>query len=255
MKGSQSFGVCVYKNWIGNFVNSSINSLGIANSGIVVVKWLGNVSNSKININNNNSMGILSDNWIGNMYNTNISTKGLLTYGLWAGKWTGTVSKSNIYVDGYRTVGIYSNSSTKATIINSVVSAKKGVAIMISKTVKVYSTKAISMKGKDSIYIFGPILEIMGAYKYGKTSRNYYVKIKNYGENSSKTSYLTIKIGKYKKTVKFNGIKPNNEGIAKITLPKKYSTKKYLKYAKLTYYLGVKLQTLSFPINISILFK
>ena len=235
---SESFAVFVYKQWTGNFLDSNVSSLGISSYGILAMNWLGNISNSQMSLNNNHSCGIASDYWIGNMQNTNISTKGLLTYGVWAEKWTGIVSSSNIYIEGYRSFGFYSNSSTYGLIINSVISAKNGIGIMISKNIKVQSTKAVSIRGQDNIYVFGPILQIMAAYKKSKTSRNYYIKVHNYGEEASKTSYLTIKIGKYKKTVKFKAVKPGKYRIVKIVLGKKYSSKKHWKSAKVTYYKG-----------------
>lgn len=248
------------KNWKGDFINCNMSGKGTSNYGLVICNWVGkiskssfimekqfsscitvfeyfrcNISNSKFVLKGSESFGMMIyKKWIGNFVNSNISSFGGDFYGIFAEKWTGKISGSKIYVSGYRAIGVYSNSSTKATIYKSTISTKYGYAVMISKNVKVNSCKLTSAKDIPMIYVFGPRVEIYNINSYTK-SRNYYFKIINFGEFKSKTSYLIITAKGFKKTVKIKPIETGKIVKIKVVLPKKYSSSKYVKYAKIQY--------------------
>lgn len=195
----------------------------------------GNISNSKFVLKGSKSSGMMIyKKWIGNFVNSNISSSGGDFYGIFAEKWTGKIFGSKIYVFGHRAIGVYSNSSTKATIYKSTISTKYGYAVMISKNVKVSSCKLISAKDIPKIYVFGSRVDIYRINSYTK-SRNYYFRIVNFGESKSKTSYLIITAKGFKKIVKIKPIKTGKIVKIKVVLPKKYSSSKYIKYAKIQY--------------------
>lgn len=234
-KGTYNHGL-VAGNWTGKVYKSSFSmEKGFSSSIVVIGKLVANISYTKINLHDGyNSLGIFVGNWVGNLVNSNISSSGSYVYGVLTEKWTGKISGSKIYTNGYGAVGVYSNSSTKATIYKSTVSAKKGNAVIVSKYVKASSSTLVSAKGSPKVYVFGPYVEFYDVTNYG-TSRNYYFKITNYGESTSKTSYLIITAKGYKKVVKVKPIKAGKYIKIKVVLPKKYSSSKYIKYAKIQY--------------------
>lgn len=234
--GKYSYNYGVFSdNWVGNIYKSSFimekpNSLCVGPES-----FAGNISYSKFTVKGKESFGlIVYKKWTGNFINSNISSSGNDFYGIFAEKWTGKISGSKIYNSGYRNIGVYSNSSTKGTIYKSTISAKYGYSVMVSKNVKVSSSTLVSAKGVPKIYVFGPRVDIYDIRSKTK-SRNYYFRITNYGESKSKTSYLIITAKGFKKTVKIKPIKSGKTLKIKVVLPKKYSTSKYVKNAKIQY--------------------
>jgi len=210
LKSSQSCALYFEKNWIGNSFYNNITATGSESIGIFAKKWKGNLLNNKIIVSGSESNGIYAE------------------------KWTGKISGSKIYTNGKDSIGIYSNSSTKGAIHKNTIYAKKGFAVTISKNVKVTSSNLISNKGNPKIYVFGPRVDITEVSSY-PNSRNYDFRIENNGEYNSKSSDLIITTKGFKKTVKVNSIKAGKYINIKVVLPKKYSTNKILKSARILY--------------------
>ena len=234
LKSSQSYAL-VTGIWVGNFLNSDIGASGSGTIGIIAEKWTGNSSFSKFILKDSKSFAIMiNKTWIGDFLNSGISTSGSESFGIFAEKWTGKMSASKISTNGKDSVGIYSNSSTKATIHNNTIHAKKGFAVMVSKHVKVTSSSLISNKNHPKIYVFGPRIEL-DKISSENNSKNYFFRINNIGEFKSTTSFLIITTKGYKKTVKIKSIKAEKYIDIKVVLPKKYSTEKSLKKARILY--------------------
>jgi len=234
-KGSYNEGV-YHENWVGNIYKSSFVMEKSSSFCVGAIgTFTGNISYSKFVLKGSQSFGlIMYKKWMGNFVNSNITSSGNDFHGIFAEKWTGKISGSKIYNSGYRTIGVYSNSSTKGIIYKSTISAKQGYAVMVSKNVKVSSSTLVSAKNIPKVYVFGPRVDIYDITSYTK-SKNYYFRIKNFGESTSKTSYLIITANGYKKVVKVKPIKKGKYLKIKVILPKKYSTSKYTKYAKVYY--------------------
>ena len=221
-------------NWTGNIYKTSISTPGGA--GIVVLNWKGNISNSKIYFSGKKSFGIGAVNWTGNLYNSNILSvnKG---FGVFIDKWNGKVSNTIINIKGSPSCGFLANKSSRGTIFNSKIYAKKGSAILITKNVKIIKIKALSASSIENILIIGPRVYPESSQSYiNSKSLLYKIKVSNFGESKSKTSYLTFKYGKYKKEIKIKALKPGKSTIVKVLIPKSFKT--YKKRVTITYYNG-----------------
>jgi len=240
-----------------NFINSQIIGNGIFNYGLVSYNLTVNFQKSSVIFNKNQgygffvlnkltgdftntkivlqsaSMGIFSLKWTGNFINSNITGK-TASYGIYVDKWNGKISGSKMILSGATSAGLFSKNS-KGTIFKSTIHAKKGIAASVSKDVIVSGSSIISKKGKPDVYYFGPRMTILKISSYTK-SRTYSFKIVNIGESKSKTSYLQISTGKFKKNVKVKGINANRIITVKTALPKTYSTSKYKKAVKMIFY-------------------
>ncbi len=240
-----------------NFINSNIKGSGIYNYGIIsknlnvnfqkssialsknycsglfiLNKLAGNFTNTKISI-QSISIGIATYEWIGNFVNSEINGKSE-AYGISANKWNGKISGSKMIFTGSSSYGINSTNS-KGSIYKSTIHAKKGIAAAVSKYVKVSGSSMISKSGFPGVYYFGPRMIPLKVSRY-TNSRLYTFKIANIGESKSKTSYLTISAGKFKKTVKVKGISPGKLITVKVILPATYSSFKYKKVANMIFY-------------------
>lgn len=221
-------------NWKGNLHNSIlIMNKDNANSIGIVSKWTGNIINTQIHLKGKESIGIMASVWQGNLANVIIDTNQKNSFGIFADKWRGTFSKLNIFADKLGSIGIHSFDS-KGTVSNSNISAKNGLAILVSKNVKVINTRAISKKGTDNIYYFGPRLKL-GVVLGKQSSKVYNINVHNIGEFVSKAAKLTVSCDKYKKTLRIKPIRAGKFLSVKVVLPAKYATSKYRKHVKVEY--------------------
>lgn len=246
-KGIFNFAV-VSNKWIGNIYKSAISLSGKNSSGILVIsKWSGNISNTKIWLGKSGALGIFTSNWIGNLYKTNISSN-YSAGGILVNKWIGKLSEANINLKGKYSSGFYSNSSTKCIIFNSTIYAKKGTAVLVSKNIKLISTKIASFGGTNTILIIGPRLGIgnIKGYKNGDYFV-YYFKVYNFGEYKSKTSLLKLSYSKYKKILKIKPLNSGDYSTIKVKVPVKYS--KYKNSVELTYLDGSNKEITTMPLS------
>ncbi|MBZ9570252.1 hypothetical protein KQY27_01655 [Methanobrevibacter sp. TMH8] len=225
-------------NWTGNVYKSTL-SLFKFNSGIGVGKWFGNFSNSKIFL-GNRGLGIIGANWTGNLLNSNI-TSNKVAVGVFINKLNGKISNVIINIKGLNSYGLTLNSSSKGSISKSTIFVKKGQAVLIPKSVKISKVKVRSSKSWEDIAIIGPRVYAQRYVLYTNSkSLLYKFRVYNYGESKSKVSYLTLKIGKYKKTVKIKALKPGKPAIVKIIILKSYEKSKKTVYTTYTNAAGVK---------------
>ncbi|WP_297899848.1 hypothetical protein [Methanobrevibacter sp.] len=240
-----------------NFINSNVRGNGIYNYGVyannlntnfqkssitfsknycfgvfILNKLTGNFTNTKISMQSISS-GITSSEWIGNFVSSEISGKSE-DYGIYAKKWDGKISGSKIILSGSSSYG-FNSTNSKGSIYKSTIHAKKGIAAAVSKYVKVSGSSMISKSGFPGVYYFGPRMIPLKVSRY-TNSRLYTFKIANIGESKSKTSYLKISAGKFKKTVKVKGISPGKLITVKVILPATYSSFKYKKVANMIFY-------------------
>jgi hypothetical protein len=237
-------GLIYVGNWTGNIYKSTF-SLFKFNTGVLVNNWIGDFSHSKISF-ANGSAGIYINNWKGNLLNSNI-TSGKVGLGIFALKWIGKVSSSIINIKGSLSFGFVVNSSSKGSIISkSSILVKKGLAVIIPKSVKITGVKAKSFKLLEDIAIVGPRVYAERYVRYLNAKNLLYkFKVYNYGESKSKVSYLTLKYGRYKKTVKIKALNPGKAAIVKVIIPKTF--KKSKKKVTITYTNGAGVKTNSKP--------
>lgn len=230
--GIYNYGI-ISNNLAVNFQKSSITFNKNYCSGIMVLAILaGDFTNTKISM-QSISVGVSAPNWAGNFINSEITGKSE-SYGISAKKWNGKISGSKIIFSGANSNGFISDNS-KGSIYKSTIHAKKGIAASVSKNVKVSGSSVISKNGYPGVYYFGPRMIPLKVSSSSK-SRVYTFKIGNIGESKSKTSYLKISAGKFKKTIKVKGVNPGKVITVKITLPATYSTFKYKKAANMIFY-------------------
>ena len=219
-------------NWTGNMHKTSMSMFSMSQSGlsfgIFVSNWVGNFSNNKISLSGKESAGIFAEKWTGNILNSNVtSTKEGL--GVGSNKWIGKAKNLFINIKGLESYGFFANSASKGTLEKSKIYAQKGVAVIISKNIKVVNTIAKSSIYEYGINIAGPRISAIeyNSYISGK-SIVYKIVVSNVGESKSKISSLTFGYGKYKKTVNVKALGAEKSTTVTVKIPKSYlkSTKK-----------------------------
>jgi len=240
-----------------NFINSQIIGNGIYNYGVVALDINVNFQKSSIIFNNNygygvyiydkltgdftntkiilqsGSIGISSPVWSGNFISNSEITGKSNSYGIYVSKWNGKISSSKIILSGGVSWGVHAKNAI-ATISKSTIHVKNGMAVYVSKGVKVSESSAISKKNVPGVYYIGPRVNILRISSTTK-SKVYTFKISNIGESKSKVSQLKISVGKFKKTAKVKGINVGNVITVKVTLPAKYATSKTKKTANIIF--------------------
>jgi len=231
-----------------NFNKVTINANNSFVSGIDIPLWNGSISNSKINIKGLWGHGITADQWMGNAVKTQVTTSGLGSVGISANYWVGKVSGSKIRNNALFDAGGVPTGILfpfgKGTISKSTVRVPNGNAAKLDKNIKVSSSSLVSMKGRPKQYNFLPDLSI-NEKNIKRSGRTYSIKVFNDDPErlqlgASGPCHLGIKIGRYVKTVKVKALAYGQSTKVKVTIPKKYISRNYIKTVKVDYYNKIK---------------
>ncbi|MDR2967450.1 MAG: hypothetical protein LBU74_05840 [Methanobacteriaceae archaeon] len=230
----------------GSIVNCTINS---KSQGIQVSYWKGNIINSRINANEGitNRIALFHnvDYWYGDMANTTIVSG---NNGVELTVWKGKIINSTIRTNGSKAVGINIQYG-EGRIHGSKIISVDGYAVKISDAVKITNSSLSSRKGLSKSVRYLPDLKVSKAFISGRTC---YITISNIGFSTSKPTRIGLKIGKVLIKAHVKSIKPfipqehspdswtKHTTKVKITLPKKYTSGKYLKTVKVDYYNKIK---------------